>query len=376
MKELNMKTRKITFALISLLALAMLTSCGRVKKTFNAVKDEDFGSVYIDSSIEDFNNLGFTYGDSCDVLFSNGFELSDIPYYDGYYGKVGKPLICSYPGRKYVSIAYDITPSMWKQSGCDENTKITVTLREKGKYLNMQNTMSMKYSMDRNDYESDEAFCNFRALTGGSIKKNTFFRGASPVNNQNQRAKLTDRLIKTENINYILDLSDDVKNIEKYKNEGTFENSYFSKLHSMNKTALLKLSQNYRNNKYSKSLADGFRKMMKESGPYYIHCVEGKDRTGFVCILIEALCGATLNELEKDYMMTYKNYYNFTKESDAEKYNMVLDTKFKDMIYYICDIPEGQNISDINLKESAIKHLIKMGMTEKEAIDFCTFLSE
>lgn len=371
-----MKVKKIIFVLISVLAVVVLSSCGGVKKTFDILKDEEFGHVDINSSAEDFNKLGFTYGDSCDVRFSNGYELKDIPYYNGYYTKVGDPLLCAYNGSGHVKIAYNSGASMWEKAGCDENTKVTVTLNEKGKYLNVQNTMSTSYSMDRNDYKSDEAFCNFRALSGGNIKKNTFFRGASPVNNQNKRAKLTDNLIKKENINFILDLSDTEKTLEKYKKDGTFDNSYYSELLSQDKVALLGLGANYRSEKFTDSLVEGFRKMMNESGPYYIHCTEGKDRTGFVCALIEALCGATYDEIENDYMITYKNYFNFTKELDKEKYDMVLEKRFNDMLYCICDIPEGQSLSDINLKERARKYIVKIGMTEQEADSFCAFLSQ
>ena len=34
------------------------------------------------------------------------------------------------------------------------------------------------------------------------------------------------------------------------------------------------------------------REMMKKEGPFYIHCTEGKDRGGFVSLMLEALSGA------------------------------------------------------------------------------------
>jgi protein tyrosine/serine phosphatase len=30
---------------------------------------------------------------------------------------------------------------------------------------------------------------------------------------------------------------------------------------------------------------------------YVVHCIEGKDRTGYVCALLEGLCGATYEEI-------------------------------------------------------------------------------
>lgn len=52
--------------------------------------ESEFGGVYIEMSIDEFNALGFEYGDSVDVVFSNGYELKDIPYYNGYYVDAGK----------------------------------------------------------------------------------------------------------------------------------------------------------------------------------------------------------------------------------------------------------------------------------------------
>ena len=46
-----------------------------------AIYEPKFGGSYLDIAIDEFNNLGFEYGDSVDVTFSNGYKLSDIPYY-------------------------------------------------------------------------------------------------------------------------------------------------------------------------------------------------------------------------------------------------------------------------------------------------------
>ena len=59
--------------------------------------------------------------------------------------------------------------------------------------------------------------------------------------------------------------------------------------------------------------------MSKNEGPYYIHCVEGKDRTGFVCAVIEGLANATYEEIVDDYMKTYDNYYGVNESSNREK---------------------------------------------------------
>ena len=63
-----------------------------------------FSGVYIEKTIDEFNNLGFEYGDSVDIIFSNGYELKDLPYYSGYYSKTGEALLVGYPGYDYIKL--------------------------------------------------------------------------------------------------------------------------------------------------------------------------------------------------------------------------------------------------------------------------------
>ena len=43
--------------------------------------------VFIEISVADFNALGFAFGDSVDVAFSNGYTLKGLPYYSGTLGQ-------------------------------------------------------------------------------------------------------------------------------------------------------------------------------------------------------------------------------------------------------------------------------------------------
>ena len=132
-----------------------------------ASEQPKFGGVYLDVTIDEFNAMGFEYGDSCDVTFSNGYKLEDIPYYNGFYSKTGHPLICAYPGFPHIDIAFNNGDPLWKVAGLKEGDTGTVTLREKGKYLTTQNALAAVYTSNRDDYPSDVAFANFRAMKGG-----------------------------------------------------------------------------------------------------------------------------------------------------------------------------------------------------------------
>lgn len=61
----------------------------------------------------------------------------------------------------------------------------------------------------------------------------------------------------------------------------------------------------------------------ENDGPYLIHCKEGKDRTGMLCAILECFAGASAEDVKRDYMSTYYNFYNVQPEDDA--YSIILN---------------------------------------------------
>jgi len=72
---------------------------------------------------------------------------------------------------------------------------------------------------------------------------------------------------------------------------------------------------------FKQGLANGLRHFAENEGTYLVHCNEGKDRAGFVSALLEALMGASAEEIVADYMVTYYNYYGI--EPGTEKYDAI-----------------------------------------------------
>ncbi|MBQ7509187.1 MAG: tyrosine-protein phosphatase, partial [Spirochaetales bacterium] len=66
--------------------------------------------------------------------------------------------------------------------------------------------------------------------------------------------------------------------------------------------------------------ADALRFMAETPGVYCIHCKEGKDRTGFLCAVLELLMGAGMDEIIADYMETYCNFFGVEKGSERYAY--------------------------------------------------------
>ena len=65
-------------------------------------------------------------------------------------------------------------------------------------------------------------------------------------------------------------------------------------------------------------LGDALTRLSEMEPPYLIHCVEGKDRTGFVVFLLENLMGASREKMERDYACSFVNYFHLEEAFTAE----------------------------------------------------------
>ena len=399
--------RKITGMMaVLVLASALYAGCRKAPEPAQneevlSVKDlatqheTEFGGVYIKMSIEDFNKLGFEYGDSVDVEFSNGYRLEDIPYYNGYYVDAGQPLLIAYPGYDYIKAAINYGEDLWEEASLQggilggkpkfvplyelghilEHDTASVTLRERGKYKDIQTARDIHYTDERTDYPGDEVFANFRNFRMGNIKENILYRSASPCDNQHNRASYVDALIKEAGVQFILNLSDNDVKINRYMAADNFNSPYFQSLYDDNKVEAIALNMNYQSEEFAQKIVQGFNAMAEAEGPYLVHCTEGKDRTGFVCMLIEALAGASYEEIADDYMLTYDNYYKINETKDPERYRLILEQNLDAMVKYIVS-DESVDFKTADLSGYAREYLKRAEMNDAQIDAFLSRITE
>lgn len=316
----------------------------------------------VNISIKDFIALGFELGDACNVVLENDlyrYEFKSVPFYNGYYTKTGDPLLCGYgyaikekrgedyqytrTDYPYLRFCYN-NREMWNLLHLTTDMKCTITLVEQGGYAYEQQLVGgLTYSKNFEDYEAkngatkEEVFANFRAVRSEAMKENVLFRSASLFDNANNRATYVNDLAKANGIDYVLNLADSQKKIDQYQKADVWETlDYSRKLLDNDQVCLMAMSAAYEGAAYQTALVKGLNSALEHHATKILfHCTEGKDRTGFVGVLLEGLCGATYEEMVYDYMVTYDNYYNLTEASDKTAYDYIVDLKFNDMINYL-----------------------------------------
>ena len=231
--------------------------------------------------------------------------------------------------------------------------------------------LKLKYSKNREDYPSDEVFANFRNVKVGNIKEGILYRGASPIDNSMGRAKYACKLIEEVGVKFDVNLTDNDETIKRHFSKNDFASYFYKTLYDNGKTILLHMNTNYRDQKYHDRVVKAMIAMSKNEGPYYVHCVEGKNRTGFVLAVIEGLAGASYEEIVKDHMITFANYYGITEETDKEKYEILKARYIDSMLRYIADDdPWTGNgtieLSDLDWVNIMGRYLNKHGMSDED----------
>ena len=362
--------RGIAFILLAG-GLLSQTACNTANTSAKDLKDcpvlhdDEFGGVYIQKTIDEFNALGYQYGDTLDITFSNGYELKDIPYYSGYYCPTGDPLLVAYPGYPYIKAAINNGACLWEVSNMTDDATATIRINTPGKDLDVQKARDIHYSDKREDYDSDVIFANFRTVDTGNIKAGKLFRSASPCDNSHNRAPFVDKLISEAGVNIIVDLADTDQKIEGYIAKDDFDSPYFLSLYNADKVIPLGMNTHYTAQENKEKLASGLLMIADNEGPYLVHCTEGKDRTGFICILLEALCGASYKDILDDYMETYDNYYKINGSSDKERYDLIVKMNLDDLIETFVG-SKDVDIKTAPLEGYAKDYIKSCGLTDEE----------
>ena len=136
-----------------------------------------------------------------------------------------------------------------------------------------------------------------------------------------------------------------------------YSSTYYSECSIIN----LAMSMDLNGEENRTKLAQGLRFMIDHEGPFLIHCLEGKDRTGFVIAVLESLMGASIEEVVEDYMVTYHNFYGVEKGSD--NYNRIAAIITQQLLNAFGATEFKENTS---LSSYAHDYLFEIGLSDQE----------
>lgn len=337
-----------------------------------------YGNTYTDCTSAHFtgtadNGFGFQEGDVVTVKFLD--QSLDLPVGTNYSDvDSGTPMIKINAGG-YIELAinmgnfgstyglvdikkdaetgtYTITP----KEGVEFPVEVTFELKEAQGYATELAVHRLTRTNNREDYAdlTDAEFANFRQITTTGMGDH-LYRGSSPINPEIGRNAYADAALKEAGVTVIMNLADSEETAKGY--EG-FDQTYYSG----QKVVYLNLGVDFTADDFKAGLADGLRFFAENEGVYYVHCTEGKDRAGFVSALLECLMGATYDEVVKDYMVTYKNYYGVQPISD-DRYWPIANSNIVKTLQTAFAV---EDLTTANLASEAIEYLKEIGLKTEE----------
>lgn len=319
----------------------------------------EFNSALLNITEANMKRAGFTPGDMLMVITMG--DTLHLPYHTGYFGKLGDMLIVDRPMGDNTMISGVTTGLEGKYLNLTGQT-VQLMLEGKGIVLNMENLLGRQYSTDRNDYVSDEVFANARAVSVTGIAENRLYRSVSPFDDRNMRAYYASAFIQKHGVKTILDLADTEKDLASYPSLPPYSQEMVDGGHVI----CCRLSTNYRSEAFNSTLIQGLIEMSRRPAPYLVNCLEGKDRTGYACALLEALCGADYNEIISDYLTTYANYYDITPETNPEGCRLLTELFIGDALAFYCGVQDQRQLKSINLQAAVARFLLAHGMTQEQ----------
>ena len=377
-KDVDLKsiTKKTICALLAvLLLIPAAAGCGN-----NAKKEDSpltvairsiskHGNVVLDISFDEMRDNNMDVGDVITVTV--GDNTYDIPVGTAFSDVDSGNMICRFDLEDdEVAVAINMG-SFAKEAGIGEKqtieadpgykwdvkiSEVGLLLKEKAGYLDEYNARNVTRTDAREDYVylSDEEFANFRAVSVSGMKENALYRSSTPLEPAIGRNEYAMAAMEKAGIRSVIDLDDSAEVMRSYE---SFPGSYYSGCAVINP----EMNYDFGSEEFGQKVRESILFIIENDGPYLIHCKEGKDRTGILCAIIECFVGTSREDVMKDYMITYSNYYGVQPE-DAT-YGIILKNN---LVKTLCELFKADDLENADLKEKAEEYLLSTGLTEEQ----------
>ncbi|MDO5133351.1 MAG: tyrosine-protein phosphatase, partial [Eubacteriales bacterium] len=241
--------------------------------------------------------------------------------------------------------------------------KITASLTALAVCLALIFSLIHVNASNRDDAPSDAAYANFRNVKSGTIGKNNLYRSVHPASSS-KRAAYANQLAKDNGVRTVLNLADNRVDLEKrFISNNIGLSYYYRSLYKKGQVYSVRISTSGYNNSHSRrQFVTGLKFFAKNKGPYLVHCEIGRDRTGFVIMLLECLMEAPYSYMLEDFTKSdinlYQNSYSESKKKAVKR--------LKRDLSYLTGKSKETDWSKIRLSAYAEKYLKAGGMSAAE----------
>lgn len=314
----------------------------------------------------------FAYGDILSVSFL-GTEL-ELPLGTSYSDvDTGKPLVRVNQAKGGVVLAINMgdfatsygiakklddggTVTWVPAEGVSDPVDVTLTLHEAGGYYEEYVMRHLAYTDERDDYPdlTDDEFANFREVQTTGIRDGVLYRSASPVDPSRNRNSYADAALRRVGVASILNLADAEADLVAFPGYG---DSYYATATHL----AVPMGLDFQSPDFAQKLAQAMSFIANNPGPYDVHCLEGKDRTGYVVALLECLMGGSLDEVVGDYMVSFQNYFGV--EPDERRYEVIANGN---IVASLKKTFGTDDLGSIDLSKAAADYFASIGVSEDE----------
>ena len=353
--------------LIVVSLLTLTTSCSNDDNPINEpvlvgkiTSYSELGVAMLDFLEADMEKAGFTLGDVISITVDDKEIV--MPYYDGFYTRNGEYLCVAYPTYPSVCFTANNVGLPPELRGLEGHT-VTVRMKEKGGSLDVQSALSMKYTNNRDDYPalSDAEYANARAVEAGNIAEKVLHRCSTPFSNEINRNNYVSKYLEREGVKTVLNLADTEEKMLTYDIP-----PYSRKLWEEGNVILCPLKSDPTADDFNNRLIAALKEIPSRPAPYAVNCMEGKDRTGYVCALLAGLCGATYEEIVTDYLITYNNYYNITPVNNPDICNALVSLRLNMCLMYYAGVNDEAQLPYVDYAEAISNYLLSHGMSPEQ----------
>lgn len=318
------------------------------------------GNVILNAYGNAFAALGFDFGDVLRVTVADrDFRLPVVSAYAEVDSGAMLCRVVTAGDESQSAVVLAVNGGDFARSaGAGAGQSIRGAMDEKGGYLDEYVLRHLGGTTNRADYAdlSDEAYANFRMVAAPGIATGALYRSSSPVNPVLNRNREADAALDAAGIRSVLNLADTGDELEAYPG--------FAQTHCAERNILaLAMSMDFESQDFRDKTAAALRFIAAGEGPWLIHCSHGKDRTGFLCAVLECLAGADADAVIEDYMESGVNLYHL--EPGSESCEAIANSNIVPELQTAFGLPDLRAES-LDLAQAARQYLREIGLEEAE----------